>query len=479
MLTPALGFGSLARADSSTALVLTRVSGPSPYAGCPANTSEVNYPNAAVEPRVAANPRTLETGNGNLVGVWQQDRWADGGARGLVAGYSFDGGHTWSETPLPFSTCAPGGLSYDAASDPWVSFGPDGTAYIAAIVLDKFDPALLRQGIATATSMDGGRTWNNVRMVTVDNCCELSDKESITADPAKAGVAYLVWDRSGNQPGVQTEPAWFSRTIDGGKTWSRPKIIAGRGQQTLGNEIVVDPRRHTLYDFFSREYRQSCARSGRRRVKCLSRSVIDDMAMVKSTDGGSTWSAARVIARDLSIGEGSRIKAQLRSGAHLPDAALDPTNGKLFVVWQDARFNGGRYDGIALASSRDGGNHWSEPRRVNRATGWPAVTPTIAVNAAGTVGVTYYDFRNPSKDPFTLATDYWLASSEDDGATYRKETHLAGPFNMLAAPWSKGFFLGDYQGLAAIGRSFQPFFVLTNSNDLSNRTDVFTMTVPG
>jgi len=29
-----------------------------------------------------------------LIGVWQQDRWSNGGARGLGTGVSFDGGKT-------------------------------------------------------------------------------------------------------------------------------------------------------------------------------------------------------------------------------------------------------------------------------------------------------------------------------------------------------------------------------------------------
>src|SRR5512135_3101091 len=71
---------------------LTTVSGPSPYASCvnPGEPGTV-YVNAEVEPFVAVNP----TEPRNIVGVWQQDRWNNGGSHGLVAGFSFDGGATW------------------------------------------------------------------------------------------------------------------------------------------------------------------------------------------------------------------------------------------------------------------------------------------------------------------------------------------------------------------------------------------------
>src|SRR5437867_7127919 len=38
---------------------------------------------------------------------------------------SFNSGLTWGETTLPFNACAPGGLSFERASDPWVSIGPE------------------------------------------------------------------------------------------------------------------------------------------------------------------------------------------------------------------------------------------------------------------------------------------------------------------------------------------------------------------
>jgi len=62
-------------------------SGPSPFApGCNGvPQTGTLYPNAEVEPFVAANPHRPM----NLVGVWQQDRWSDGGSQGLGTEYSF------------------------------------------------------------------------------------------------------------------------------------------------------------------------------------------------------------------------------------------------------------------------------------------------------------------------------------------------------------------------------------------------------
>ena len=62
-----------------------------------------DYLDSEVEPWLDVNPIDED----NLVGTWQQDRWSNGGARGLVAGASFDGGDTWQTVPFPGSRCAP------------------------------------------------------------------------------------------------------------------------------------------------------------------------------------------------------------------------------------------------------------------------------------------------------------------------------------------------------------------------------------
>ena len=48
-----------------------------------------NFANTEVEPWVDVNP----TNPDNIVATWQQDRWSDGGSRGLVAGVSTNGGN--------------------------------------------------------------------------------------------------------------------------------------------------------------------------------------------------------------------------------------------------------------------------------------------------------------------------------------------------------------------------------------------------
>jgi hypothetical protein len=448
-----------ALAGATTALVL--VSGPSPYATCTIGGPGTNYVGAEVEPSVAVNPGR----SGNIVGAWQQDRWSNGGAHGLVAGFSSNGGKSWGETPLPFSACADG-LAYERASDVWVSAGPDGTVYANAISFDQTTP---RNAVTAATSSDGGQTWANVNVLIGDTSSQFfNDKNSITADPARPGVAYAVWDRlvapNGNPRAdlhafAFTGPGMLSTTTDGGGTWTAPQVIfpTSERNQTIGNQIVVAPD-GTLYDFANWIVQPNTFNKER-----------DQIAFVKSTDGGSTWSAP-VVVRDMDAASvvDPNTGQLIRTGDIIPEPAIDPTNGTLYVAWQTTDFTG--FSQVAMISSTDGGAHWSAPSRINTPTGQPAFTPTIKVADDHTVGITYYDFRSlTAGDTATLPTDYWFKSSKDGFAT---DSHLAGPFDMLSAPNARGFFVGDYEGLGTSGRAFVPFFAQTNSGDTSNRTDI-------
>jgi hypothetical protein len=487
--------------SAAGASTLTTVSGPSPYARCSdANQPGTVYVNAEVEPQVAVNPANTK----NIIGAWQQDRWSNGGARGLVAGFSSDGGTTWGETTLPFSVCAPNaiddpftGTPYNRASDPWVSIGPDGTAYAVGVLATNSTLGTAGgtndTGVATVTSSDGGKTWGNPRLERADQGTTpvfeashfFNDKESITADPIHAGTAYVVWDRL-QAPSFTPDavlrahafrgPTWFSKTTDGGKTWTtaRPIFDPGQNSQTIGN-IVVDPRTGTLYDFF-----EQFSTTGS--PKFTPRG--DSVSFIKSTDGGNTWSKASVVSAEQTVADvDPNTGAPLRTGEALPSVAIDPSTGELYAVWEDARFTGGAVNQVVISTSTDGGGTWTSPAAVSgsNSNGTPAFTPTVAVNSAGTVGVTYYDMRNlPQGDTTTLPTDLWLTTSPAPTGgkfSFGNETHVAGSFNMLVAPFAGGYFVGDYEALSASGSAFMPFFVQTNCTDnscTSNRTDVYT-----
>ncbi len=415
---------------------------------------------AEVEPYLAVDPLDPN----HLVGVWQQDRWSNGSARGLVSAFSFDGGVNWTRQPLPFSRCGGGNAGnagdYARATDPWVSFAPNGVVHAMSLSTNggSFQPGSSNAMLASR-SIDGGRSWSNPATLIQDGAGFFNDKNTITADPRDAALVYAVWDRlvAGDAGG----PTFFARSTNGGLSWepARPIYDPGPTSQTIGNVIVVHPD-GSLVNLFTRIDR--VAGGG----------TTSQLFVIRSLDKGLSWSTPIRIADLLAVGaRDPQTAAAVRDGAILAQIAVAST-GPLHVVWQDARFNNGNFDAIAIARSLDGGLTWSTPARVNPATGVAAFTPSVHVRSDGTVGVTYYDFRSNTADATTLPTDYWLARSSNGGASWT-ETRVSNAFDLNTAPNAGGLFLGDYQGLASRGNVFVPFFVRTSSGDLSNRTDVF------
>jgi hypothetical protein len=455
MCTPRAGL-----ADSQV-----KVTGASPYApNCDgvAPTGTL-YTGAEVEPHIAS------FGSNNLIGVWQQDRWSDGGARGLRTGYSFDGGLTWSLSQAPFTRCSGGnagnGGDYARASDPWVAIDPNGTAYQSAIAFNGASFAAgSNSAVLVSRSVDGGRTWSNASTLIADGSSAFNDKESISADPFLSSTAYAVWDRlDPTGHGV----SYFARTTDGAATWepARPIYDPGGRNQTLNNQLLTTylSSRGSFrkwVDFFTEfDVGQNDL-------------VTAHLAYVSSDDAGATWSGPSVISDMRAVGayDPQNPDRRIRDAANLASFA---SGYRTFVaVWQDSRFSGGLRDGIAFSQSTDGGVTWSPPVEINAVPGVQAFLPTIAFRDDDrAIAVTYYDMRSDTADPPTLLVTLWLATSTDGGVTWQ-EHHLAGPFDLNVAPVTEdGLFVGDYQGFVTAGDTFAALFTRTNE-DLANRTDI-------
>jgi hypothetical protein len=455
------------------------VSGPSPFAACPFGSAEptsINYVDSEVEPFVAVNP----TDPANIIGVFQQDRWNDGGAHGLVAARSTDGGSSWTRNFAGFSKCSSATSPFDRATDPWVSFDSAGTAYQISLGIDSI--ALNLSGIEVSTSTDKGASWGApVRLITDSNPVQFNDKESITADwrpGVGAGKAYATWVR-GSLPGYpHLSPSgeahsfaygglpMFSKTEDGGLTWSTPKPMTNSVVYMQGNQITVLPD-GTLVNVSALLFRGSGIQPTPTQYF---------WAAMRSMDGGKTWGAPIKIAplgtallTNPDIPAPTSFDQTVRAGDYLPDVAVDPNNGHIYMVF--ANDIGGGVNHVMLTKSTDGGKRWSVPVDVTATQDLNhSFNGTVEVADDGLVAVMYYDFRNNTPDP-GLPTDVWLTHSHDGGVTW-SEDHVYGPFDMENAPIARGWFLGDYQGLAAIDDTsgqddLMLFFSVTDGTDPS------------
>jgi hypothetical protein len=354
-------------------------------------------------------------------------------------------------------------------------------------------------GMVYNRSTDGGLTWEPGIVLRQDTDLNfLNDKNSMTADPNDPAFVYAVWDRiqeasraqhaQDNPIGLGFKgPIWFARTTNGGDSWEPAHKIyeSGANKQTIGNQIVVEPAAQggSLFDFFG-----DIVNSSERR-KTLGPIGV---AYIRSDNHGATWTKPFQVADQLPMSlfrASSTIdpdgaadcpepdangNCPIRSGDFIPDVAVNRSNGTLYVVWMDARFSGFTHDAIAFTQSTNGGRTWSAPIQVNATpetgpTGnRQAFTPAVHVSDDGTVSVTYYDFRDNTPDPATLPTDYFAvhchATTENcaSRASWNEETQLDGPFDITEAAFARGWFLGDYMGLASDGSDFVPLFGSTN-----------------
>ena len=523
-IAAALGLAIPAAANDLGPLV--KITGPDPFAKCTADgvagQAGVDYPQTAIEPWVAVNPFDPRA----LVVGWQQDRWSNGGSRGLMAGVRSPWTGAWSEV-IPGKVTQCEGGPYARASDPWVDFSPSGVLYYMHLA---FQPDLANggfgpNGMLVTRSFDGGRDWTDpVTLIADTDPQVLNDKNSLTADPYFAPLAYAVWDRlqdftvppAHHEPGGQASPAggqaapvgaahdgveaararvkalkaqakvsagavaagpavqfvgpaYFTRTTNFGFSWDKPRIIfdPGDNAQTIDNLVVVPPN-GTVIDFFTHIFTDGTIETD----------------LVRSFDHGRSFGAPIMAASNQAIGVITPdAQAPVRDASILYAVTTDRRNGNLYIAWQDSRFSGNVYDEIAFAQSTDNGATWSKPARINKTPPnanplrQQAFIPAIEVGPHGELVVTYYDFRNDVSDG-KESTDYWAVFCNPNKANCAKAANWGGElrltdasFDLLIAPVAGSLFLGDYMGLKRAGAAVYPVFGMTTG---VQKTDIFT-----
>lgn len=389
--------------------------------------AQVNEVDIQVNP---ANPQ-------NIVAA-ANDYAQPSGAHWVGYYWSRDGGKTWGQDLLPGY---PGSRSVTtlsgmgASGDPALAFDSRGSAYLAGIaftVVPLPGPNPGRDSVVfVAKSSDGGETYSQIVVVArAVTKFSFHDKEWITVDPTNDYV-YVVWVRFN---ALLVGEMVFSRSTNGGLTWSSPKIIsnATTGEfQVQGAYPVVtaDGILHiTWVDFQTHRVRY-----------------------VRSTDHGATFSAP------VDIGSVSEPPSPLPNSnyrtALLPQSAADTGfsqwQGSIYVAWNDYRNND---TDVYLTYSRDGGNTWSGESRVNTnplGDGTDQFMPDIAVTPQGYVVLIWYDRRD---DPENTLVRPYFAISVDGGLNWT-DFPVGPPFNgdHGGASFLSGenHLLGDYIGISA------------------------------
>jgi hypothetical protein len=360
------------------------------------------------------------------------------GAHWVGAYWSKDGGRTWGQKLLPgypgsreVSTLTGMG----ASGDPAIDFDSHGNVFLAGIayaVSPVPGPNPGRDSIVfVAKSADGGQTYSQIASVARSiSKFTFHDKEWIAVDPTNDYV-YMVWVRF--NAGSIGEMV-FSRSTNGGLTWSIPRIISNATTAEFQVQgaypmVTADGILHiTWVDFQTHQIRY-----------------------VRSTDHGATFTSPTDIGGITDL-PNPLPNAQFRS-ALLPQGAVDrgysQYQGSLYITWNDYRNNN---SDIYLILSRDGGATWSNASRVNKnpvEDGTDQFMPDIHVTEQGYLIMQWYDRRD---DPNNSLIRPYFAISTNGGDTFTElpiGVQFDGNNGGTSFLSGENHLIGDYIGISS------------------------------
>ena len=427
------------------------------------NVNVQNLPGFQSEVSIAVNP----TNPMNLVAGSN-----DPSNLTMDAYFSTDGGLSWQFRTLPFTV---GGTTFAATTDPAIVFDRQGVAYFA------YELANIRNGQidgnsvanAMARSTDGGNTWTAV-LVTPLNSGD--DKEFIGIGPDRTNPnvdrIYMGWQRRGTQ--------LVSSSLDG-ITWSTPvQVNVGAADEGINSQVAVGPQGEVYFSWqefgsvsgvgpvaFSRSMDGGLTWSAPIRPVTTSVSPFNDPV------SGRLY----LIPAQPSRGVGAYLSIDVdRSGG--------ANNGRIYLSIMDQAdrdadaLTGHANTDIFLLSSSDGGVTWTPPNRVNDdGTTASQFLPWMQVDQTnGLVSLSWYDARNDVAN--NQSVEYFMTTSIDGGATFVPNVRVASaPSDQSGSGPSvdRGNQYGDYTGLAVYNNIAHP--VWADSRTGNDRLDVYTAAV--
>jgi len=282
--------------------------------------------------------------------------------------FSNDGGATWccvSTDPSHLGTLIPGverltGGIYDAGGDPSVAFDSHGHVYYAGLGFDRTAPPNT-VAVNKGTFDNSGRlSWSAPTFINqTTSPSTLNDKEWIAVDAHASSPfrdrVYVSWTRfimNAHTGAYVQSPISFVYSKDGGATFSSPQLIVGNVLYGQGSHPTVAPD-GTVYVFWDGSTRKA---------------TLDSIWVVKSTDGGVTWSKPVAVSPLVDIIPAANTAFRVNS---YPGASVAP-DGTVYVTWSSlmsdatgglcpARTNTGCHATVLYSKSTDGGATWSAP----------------------------------------------------------------------------------------------------------------------
>jgi hypothetical protein len=373
---------------------------------------------------------------------------------------SFNGDGSTIHTLPGFGTLASqlgiAGLASDG--DPAIAFSRDGVAYYASLAGVRGTSA--GDLLTVSRSSDDGATWSDPVLATdKTNPVDFNDKEAVWVDQSPtsrfSGNVYVSWTLFVGVPGT-AEPIVFSRSTDGGKTFSpAQKLSASYNNRTIGGRQGSTIRTDASGNVYV-VWESGVTLDG---IK------TDAQVFAKSIDGGVSFSKPAVISPVVSLP--SPLPGASFRNDSFPTVDIDQVSGAIYVAWADFRNGRGQ---LMLSTSADGGATWSPARIVLDVAGRSTFFPGVAVSPDGsrvTVATQALDAVPAGTRPGAgvVRYDSYFAESLNGGAfaaPFKISTPSSDPdgssTNSLAAQ-----FQGDYNTL--ISDNHHAWFIWTDARN--------------
>lgn len=326
--------------------------------------------------------------------------------------WSADSGATWHSRSLPLP------VGDDRAYLPDAAFAPDGTLFVVYVNLSG--RGNVPTNLWVAHFSDEGRVLAGPVRVVSDRAFQ----PRLAIGPR--GRLYVTWLHldapGGAAPAQATDWIAAASSADAGATWSAPTRVTPVGSGLVGAGVPATEGPGHLVVAYER-FPMASGPLGSRNGGTGSRAQPYDLMLARSTDSGASFHSPPVpVAR--SVLPGQRFSLFFPA---FPSLAARPPE-ELYLAAQTGRPSPG---GVALWRSPNEGASWSEAVVVaasGRAT--PAL-PAVAVAPNGRIDIAYLDGRN---DPSGVYTDAYLASSADGGRHFTEHRLSADSFDPSIGP---------------------------------------------
>jgi hypothetical protein len=451
------------------------------------------------EEQVAVNPR-----DGTNVIAGQNDSRV--GFNHCGFDYSLDGGATWGDGQPPFfQHLSPLGHTYDAASDPAVTFDGNGRAWYSCVVFDVNTNASGLFVVPSSAALKGSAYANigagpSPFVVGTEDATgsHFFDKEFIAGDRRTGHTeVYVTWTdfradprckRSNNRGGFCEAPIMLSKWVasPAPSHWTTPLEISGRSPMcTLGDSfnpqipadscnidqgsmpvVLADGSIFVVFNNFN-----TPTLVNQQLGVHVSADLLNVGAPVKVGVDDETFAALC----DFGRGPEQCVDSLNIRSQDFPQIASDPTNPQhLVAVWNDTRglsaSNKGAYN-VIVSESTDGGATWSDANgggtRLVPSTG-AYFEPSVAITTTGKVVVSAYRANTARHTAAigdgTFSYGYLVKGASGFGSYARASDGDANP-SPQANPTQRGF-LGDYSSIAA-GLSGEVYMVWSDTRNRS------------